>query len=625
VSFNREYDELKYFFGIKTIIKDTKCVIFYGFMGGLQMDDSRLKAMNVAMGQEKADVVISGGKLVNVHTREILEADIAISGKYIAYVGDVQHTVGPDTRTMDASDRYITPGLIETHHHVGGTHLSMTEFAKVVIPHGTVGIVTDFYEMGIVAGKEGVRFCLDELKRSGLEVIFGIPIVAHVQNDPFNNLRTVSLDDLKEMLAWPDCHGYNELVISAVAQKDPIILELTNLTREMGKIIVGHGADIQKKELQAGLIGIGHTSEHEAMSAEKAAEMARLGMHILIREGSAASDLTRAVKAITKMGLDSRMFAFSTDEDTAPRLMKFGHVDLKIRMAIKEGLQPITAIQMATLNAAEASGVANKLGSLVPGKLASLLIVEDLENFSVRQVMLNGRFVARDGQMIVSIEPNKCPDNLMNTVRVGVPITAEHFNIKPSKGGNGATVRVIGVQPGVLFSKELFEKLPVVRGQIPPQPEKDILKIAVIDRHKGTRKMAVGFINGFQLKAGAFGSVYNPCVEDMVILGTNETDMAVVAQKLIEIQGGFVVVKDGEVKAVMETPLFGILSIDPLESMIRKSKRVDEAIQILGCPLQAPFHTLAFMAFPGHFGILKMCNEGLANVSEGRIVNVVVD
>ncbi len=592
------------------------------------MDDNRLKAMNVAMGQQKADVVIKGGKLVNVHTGEILEVDISISGKYIAYVGNSEHTVGSDTQIVDASGRYVTPGLIETHHHVGGTHLSMTEFAKVVIPHGTVGIVTDFYEMGIIAGKEGVRFCLDELKRSGLEVIFGIPIVAHVQNDPFNNLGTVSLDDLKEMLAWPDCHGYNELVISAVAQKDATILELTNLTREMGKIMVGHGADIQTQELQAGLIGIGRTSEHEAMSAEKAAEMARLGMHILIREGSAASDLIRVVKAITEMGLDPRMFSFSTDEDTASRMMEQGHVDLKIRMAVKEGIQPTTAIQMATLNAAEASGIANKLGSLVPGKLASLLLVEDLGNFSIREVMLNGRLVSRDGRMIVSLEPGKCPDHFMNTVRVGMPITAESFHIAPSKGakgGNEARVRVIGVQPGVLYSNELFEKLPVVGGQIPPMPEKDILKVAVIDRHKGTHKMAVGFIKGFELKAGAFGSVYSPCVEDMVILGTNETDMAVVAKKLIEIQGGFVVVKDGEVKAVMETPLFGILSVDLLEAMIRKSKRVDEAIRSLGCPLQAPFHTLAFMAFPGHFGILKMCNEGLANVNEGKIADVIVD
>jgi len=213
----------------------------------------------------------------------------------------------------------------------------------------------------------------------------------------------------------------------------------------------------------------------------------------------------------------------------------------------------------------------------------------------------------------------------MHTVRVGLPITAESFHIAPSKGGNEARVRVIGVQPGVLYSKELFEKLPVVGGQIPPLLEKDILKVAAIDRHKATHKMAVGFIKGFELKTGAFGSVFGPCVEDMVILGTNETDMAVVAKKLIDIQGGFVVVKDGEVKAVMETPLFGILSVDLLETMIRKSKQVDETVQSLGCPLQAPFHTLAFMAFPAHFGILKICNEGLANVNEGKIVDVVVD
>jgi adenine deaminase len=501
--------------------------------------------MDVAMGQEKADVVIKGAKLANVHTGEILGADMAISGECIAYVGDVEHTVGPDTKTIDASGRYLTPGLIETHHHVGGTHLSMTEFAKVVIPHGTVAIVTDFYEMGIVAGKEGVRFCLDELKASGLEVIFGIPIASHTQSNPFNNLGTVSVDDLKEMLAWPDCYGYNELDIFAVAEKDPTILELSHLTREMGKIMVGHGADTSMEQLQAGLIAIGHTSDHEVMSPEEAAEKARLGMHILIREGSAATDLIRVVKAISEMGLDPRMFSFSTDEDTAPRMIELGHLDRKIRMAVKEGVRPITAVQMATLNAAEASGVANKLGSLVPGKLASVLFVDDLEDFTVREVMLNGRLVARDGQMIVPVEPRAYPDHLMNTVRVDVPITAESFHVVPPYGGNEATVRVIGAQAGILFSKELFERLRVVDGQIPPQPERDVLKIAVIDRHQGTGRIAVAFINGFELKAGAFGSVYSPCVEDMVILGTNEADMAAVANKLIEIQGGFVVVKDG--------------------------------------------------------------------------------
>lgn len=588
------------------------------------MDAEKRRAMKVALGQDSADTVIKGGKLVNVHTAEILDADIAIAGRYIAYVGDVEHTLGPDTQVIDAAGRFLVPGLVETHQHVGGTHLSMTEFAKVVIPHGTVAIVTDFYEPGSVTGKDGVRFCLDELKATGVEVMFGIPVVSHFQNNPFNNNGTVSLDDLKEMLAWPDCYGYNELVITALAQNDPTIMELTALTQELGKIRVSHAAETPMDQLQAGLVAAAPTSDHEPITAVEAAEKARLGMHVLIREGSAATDLVRVVKAITQMGLDPRMFAFSTDEDSAHRMMELGHLDRKIRMAVEEGVKPIVALQMATLNAAQASGVDDRLGSLVPGKWASILFVEDLANFTVSEVMLNGKIVARNGRMVVELQPPQYPQHFLNTVHVREPITPESFHVVPPSDRKEATVRVIGAQAGVLASKEIFEKLPVVDGQIPPQPGRDILKIAVIDRHQSTGRIAVAYITGFQLNAGAIGSVYNPCVEDMVILGTNEADMALVANKLIEIQGGFVVAKDGQIQAMMETPLFGVLSVDPVEIMIEKSRRVDETVASLGCPLQAPFHTLAFMAWPGHFGVLKMSNAGLANVNEGRIVDVVV-
>jgi adenine deaminase len=589
------------------------------------MDAEMQRAMAVALGNAHADSVITGGRLVNVHTAEVNEADVAISGRYIAYVGDAQHCVGPETELVDAAGRYLVPGLIETHQHVGGTHLSMTEFGKMVIPHGTVAIVTDFYEPGSVAGKEGVRFCLDELKATGIEVIFGIPVVSHFQNNPFNNIDSVTVADLKEMLSWSDCYGFNELVVAQLADGEPTITEITEKTRELGKILVSHGAETPMRKLQAALIATGPTSDHEPISAEEAAEKARLGMHILIREGSAATDLVRVVKAITEMGLDPRMFAFSTDEESAHRMMHLGHVDRKIRMAVIEGVSAVTAVQMATLNAAQASGVADKLGSIVPGKWASILLIDDLDEFTISEVILNGRRVARDGEMVVDLEPPTYPHKFMNTVNVGVPIRPDSFHIAAPGGAHDAKVRVIGAQPGVLASKELIESMPVVNGQIPPQPDRDILKISVIDRHQATGRIAVAFINGFQLRSGAIGSVYNPCVEDMVILGTNERDMAMVANKLIENQGGFVVVENGQVKALMETPLFGVLSVDPVETMIAKSQAVDDAVAELGCPLQAPFHTLAFMAWPGHFGILKMSNAGLANVNNGQLVNVVVE
>jgi adenine deaminase len=332
----------------------------------------------------------------------------------------------------------------------------------------------------------------------------------------------------------------------------------------------------------------------------------------------------KVIKAVTRLKLDTRQFAFSTDEDSAWRMVELGHLDKKVRMAIKEGVPPIRAIQMATINAAEASGVADKLGSIVPGKIASLLFVDDLRRFGVKRVMLRGQIVAENGAVTASLKPPRYPKKFVTTVRIGRRLVPKDFVLTAPAGAQEVKARVIGITPGALASKELFVTLPVVAGQVPPQVDNDILKIAVIDRHTGGRRLAVGYIKGFQLRSGAIGSVYNPCVEDMVILGTDEADMALAANTLADIQGGFVVVDKGKVVATMEAPLFGILSLDGLAVMIDKSRAVDQVIASLGCPIQAPFHTLAFMAFPGHFGVLKMCNRGLANVNEGRLVDVLV-
>ena len=573
----------------------------------------------VARGETPAEVVVRGGRVVNVHTAECLVADIAIADGMIAFVGDAAHTIGPSTEVIDAAGLYLTPGLIETHQHVGGTHLSMTEFAKVIIPHGTTAIVTDFYEMGSVGGVDGIRFCLDELKATGIKVLFCIPMPSFYQNRPFTHLGTVSLDDMTTMLRWPDCYGVNEAMTTGLAGSDEALLGIVDEARALGKVVVAHGAETPHRDLQAAVAYVGRTSDHEATTAEEAIAEARLGLHVLIREGSAATDLVAVVKAITEHGLDPRMFAFSTDEDDARRMVRLGHLDEKIRMAVNEGVPPITAVQMATLNAAEASGVAAWLGSLVPGKAADIVFARALAPFDVARVMINGRIVAADGHMTAELARPAYPARFRETVRLGFSPDRTTFSV-PVDDGAAARVRVIVASEGALASEEQYVLLPVVDGQVPPAPEDDILKIAVLDRHTATGKVGIGFIRGFGLREGALGSCYNPCIEDMVILGANEDDMAAAARALTEMQGGFVAVRGGEVIASVAMPLFGMLATESLETVLPKMEHLDATVRAMGCPLQAPFHTLAFMAWPGHFGALKMSREGIANVWEGVIV-----
>jgi len=585
----------------------------------------RRDLIDVAMGSQPADLVIRGGKLVDVHTGEIYPADVAIKGDRIAAVGDVAYSIGPGTEVIDASGKYLTPGLIETHQHVAGSHLSMTEFARAVLPHGTTGIATDFYEIAVVRGVQGIRFCLDELRSTPLKVYFVIPMPAFYQNDPFGHTGSLTFEDMKAMLDWPECYGLNEAFAPRVLAKDPQMLELIRLTREKGKTIVGHASEFSGPKLQAWLNYVGATNDHECVSAEEAVEKARLGIRILLREGSAASDVVRVARAITEYGADPRMFAFCTDEEDPLRLVRVGHLDHKIRLAISAGVNPIAAVQMATLNAAECYGVSHEVGSIAPGKLADILLVGDLRQFTVTAVIANGRLVAEDGRFTAALERPRYESFMYHTVRLQRRVTAEDFKIEAPAGKETVTVRVIGATEGDLITTERRAPLKPVNGYLEPDLEQDVLKIAVFERHHATGKMGKGFIQGFKLQGGAIGSTFNPHNEDLAVVGTNDGDMAVAANRIAEIGGGFVAVKDGKVLAELELPLFGLLSDQPLEVAVEKLDHLYRVIREMGCEFRGPLTTLGFMCLPVIIGNLKICCEGLVDVWQDRIVDVVVE
>ena len=287
----------------------------------------------VALGRGSAELAIVNGKIVNVHTAEVYACDIAVKNDKIALIGDVRETIGRNTIVLDAKGRYVTPGAIEAHIHVAGSHLSMTEFARIVMTHGTTTVATDFYEIGIVGGVRAIRYCLEEFKKTPLKILFVVPLPAYYQNRPFASSERILPAEFKQMLKWRECAGLNEPFTLHTLQRDRLTLDLIKLSRKLGKAIVGHGSETRGREMNAYLVETGGlVSDHESKTPEEALEKVRMGVRILLREGSATSDLNTVIKALSERKMDARYFMFCTDEEDPRRLSSLGHVDYKIRL-----------------------------------------------------------------------------------------------------------------------------------------------------------------------------------------------------------------------------------------------------------------------------------------------------
>jgi adenine deaminase len=581
--------------------------------------------VNVAMGRTPADLVIKNGQWACVQTGEIIpHTDIAIVDGHIAYVGpDASHTVGQGTQMLDARGSYLVPGLLDAHMHVESGMVTVSEFVRAVLPHGTTGMFIDPHEIANVFGLKGVKLMVDEAARQPIHVFVQMPSCVPSAPGLETPGSVISPEDVTEAMTWPGIIGLGEMMNfpGVIAADEKMHAEL-RATRQAGKVIGGHypSPDIGLP-FHAYTAG-GIEDDHEGTRIEDAIVRARQGMKVMLRYGSAWHDVVAQVAAVTTQGLDSRHFLLCTDDSHAETI-RTGHMDRVVRVAIESGVPPLTAIQMATINTAEHFGVAREMGSIAPGRSADILLVDDLRDFHARTVIAQGVVAAQDGEVQVVIPPYPYPVWAKNSVRLPRKLTAADFSLKALIQDGRVKVNVIGIIENQAPTRHLHMEVPVIGGELPIDISRDLAKIALVERHHGTGDLQEAFVSGFGFTAAcAIASTVAHDCHHLLIVGTDENCMAMAANRLAETGGGQVVVKDGKVIGEVQLPIAGLMSDERADLVARKAATVLDGFKTCGCKLNNPnmqLSLLALVVIPE----LRISDKGLVDVTRFEIIPVV--
>jgi adenine deaminase len=579
----------------------------------------------VAMGKAKADMVIRGGRWVNVHSGEVIpNIDIAIKSGRFAYVGEnASHTIGPQTTVIEAEGRYLVPGLCDGHMHVESGLVTVTEFARAVIPHGTTSMFIDPHEIANVLGLPGVRLMHDEAMGLPINVMVQMPSCVPSAPGLENAGATLGVADVQEAMTWPNIIGLGEMMnFPGVIAGDATMLGEIAATQHAGKTVGGHYASPDLGHAFHAYVAGGPADDHEGTRAEDAIARVRQGMKAMLRLGSAWFDVAAQIKAITESGLDSRNFILCTDDCHSGTLVNEGHMNRVVRHAIAQGLKPITAIQMATLNTAEHFGMAREIGSITPGRRADLFLTTDLVNLPIDLVIARGQVLAQHGKLTADIKPYAYPESARNTVKMKRDVASVDFDIKSSAGANEVTARVIGVIENQAPTKALERTLKVIDGLVEMDQATDVCQIAVVERHRATGSVVNAFVSGFGYNVPcAVASTVAHDSHHMIVIGTNKQDMALAANTLRACKGGIVVVREGKVIALVELVIAGLMSEERAEIVAAKAQRMVEAMVECGCKLNNAYmqHSLlGLVVIPE----LRISDEGLIDVTQFKKVDL---
>ena len=553
-----------------------------------------------ALGRIKADLVIKNGTLVNVYTGELIEnINVAVKGNRIAHIGSkIDHVIGDNTKVIDAKGNYLVPGFLDGHVHIESSMLLPSEFAKAVLPHGTTAVFADPHEIANVLGLKGIKLMLEDSKNLPLKVYIAIPSCVPASFPEFETAgASIGPKEVEEVLQWENVVALAEMMnYPGVLMGDDKVHGEIQVTLKHGKVVEGHYADPELDEKLSAYIAAGITSCHESTRRIDALERARRGIWAMIREGSAWHDLEEVIKAVTERRIDTRRIILVTDDRHPEDILVEGHIDHVVRRAIQEGVDPITAIQMVTVNTAEHYKVDLDVGGIAPAKFADILIVEDLAKVKISTVIANGKVVAKDGKLIVDIKRKEVPEWATKTMNVKRKLTPEDFVIKaPIKEGT-VKAHVVQVIEAKVTTKHLIEEIPVVNYELKPRIEDDIAKAAVIERHHASGDMGIGLVKGFGFKEGAIASTVAHDSHNLLVAGVNEEDMAFAANKLIDVGGGMIVVRNQEILGLVELPVAGLMSTEDVETVSEKVRKLAEGWRQIGRKMVSPFMTMALLS-----------------------------
>jgi adenine deaminase len=584
---------------------------------------SRKRLVRIALGRDSADVVVRGGRVVDVYTGEIRHADVAVGDGRIAAVGQLPpEAIGPRTKVIEAEGLFVSPGLIDSHLHYHHTYLDPAEASKLLLLRGVTGTVDGFYGEAIVGGKEAVRAIKDGIAHLPIRLLFLSPTQAYLQNRMFGlkPAKAVSPADLEEMLGWDGCYGLDETPFSCIVDEDPDMMALFEKTLAAGKVVTGHVSGASEAEVQA-FVAMGGTVDHEAVNVEETFVRARSGMKVLMRFGSGVPDLPNLIGAYTERGMDPRQLSVCTDV-LLPEALAAGALDVAVRRIIAAGVQPAAAIAMGSLNVAETFYADRDLGSISPGRYADMLLIDDLAKLSVQAVIFGGDIVVESGKLLVDPPRPVYPDVMYHTVKMPLKPTVADFKVSTNRADGEVKVRCVGVSSTSLATEERHATLEACDGVILPDIDKDVAFLAMVDRLDKHSGMAVAFAHGFGLKSGAMASTHNAVCENLAIVGTNAADMVHAVNALHEIGGGQIVIRDGEILAVFPMPVLGLFSDLPYTEVLAKREEMQNAANSIGCILIDPFLKLEFAFAAAEFPHLRMSEEGLIRTKPRERVSI---
>ncbi|NWG05859.1 MAG: adenine deaminase [Chloroflexi bacterium] len=582
--------------------------------------------VDTAMGRAPADLVIRNGQWVSVQSGEIIPGtDIAVRDGHIAYVGeDASHTIGKKTKVIDAKGRYLVPGLLDGHMHVESGMVTVTEFVRAVAVRGTTGMFIDPHEIANIFGLKGVKLMVDEAQQQPIHVWVQMPSCVPSAPGFESPGAHIGPKEVAQAMKWKGIIGLGEMMnFPGVFMGDQNMLEEMSITHAHGKTIGGHYASPDLGLPFHGYVAGGAEDDHEGTHLEDAVERVRQGMKAMLRYGSSWLDVASQVGAITHLGMDSRRFILVTDDSHAQTLSHDGHMDRVLRHAVEQGLDPITAIQMMTINTAEHFGLSREMGMIAPGRWADVVLVKDLRNFKAEMVIAKGQVIAEKGEWKVSLPKFTYPAWVTNSVHLKKKLTASDFILRTPKKANGVLkANVIGVIENQAPTRHLTFDVQPVDSEIKPDIARDIAKIALIKRHDGMNGIMVGLVSGFGFTAKcAVASTVAHDSHHMIVVGTDEESMAVAGNALARSGGGQVVVRNGKVIGQVELKIAGLMSNERADVVARKAGTILKGFKSCGCTLNNPnmqLSLLALVVIPE----LRISDKGLVDVTQFKFVPV---